>query len=217
MSLGTRLRGPRSTDMQRNDAVDVHNLNDAQSPWKNIEDLKRPICSFHKNSRFNQIRMLSLVPRKRNKREIIYIKQFGFRSNHSAMHAILSTVDKIHMGIEKGMFSCGIFLDFSKAFNTVEYSILIKKLKHYGIRGIAKEWFTSYLSNRKQFTSVANISSVTQGSIFFFLPLLFYYILNDFSHCFKSLDLHLFANDSNLFFCHNNRGNLKSIINTELS
>ena len=52
------------------------------------------------------------------------------------------------MGIEKGMFSCGIFLDFSKAFDTVDYSVLKKKLEHYRIRGVAKDWFTSDLSNK---------------------------------------------------------------------
>ena len=83
------------------------------------------------------------------KMDIIYAKQFGFRSHHSTEHATLSIVDKIHEGIEKGMFSCGIFLDFSKAFDTVNHSILIRKLEHYGVRGIAKDWFVSYLSNRR--------------------------------------------------------------------
>ena len=93
------------------------------------------------------------------KMNIIYAKQFGFRSYHSTEHAILSIVDKIHEGIEKGMFSCGIFLDFSKAFDTVNHAILVRKLEHYGIRGIAKDWFVSYLSNRKQFTSIGNTNS----------------------------------------------------------
>ena len=93
------------------------------------------------------------------KMNIIYAKQFGFRSHHSTEHAILSIVDKIHEGIEKGMFSCGIFLDFSKAFDTVNHAILVRKLEHYGIRGIAKDWFVSYLSNRKRFTSNGNTMS----------------------------------------------------------
>ena len=95
------------------------------------------------------------------KMDIIYAKQFGFRSHHSTEPAILllSIVDKIHEGIEKGMFSCGIFLDFSKAFDTVNHSILIRKLEHYGVRGIAKDWFVSYLSNRRQFTSIGAINS----------------------------------------------------------
>ena len=76
------------------------------------------------------------------KRNLIYDKQFGFRSHHSTEHAILSIIDKIQEAIEGGKFSCGIFLDFKKAFDTVNHEILITKLEHYGIRGIANEWFT---------------------------------------------------------------------------
>ena len=88
-------------------------------------------------------RLISFI----EKMDIIYAKQFGFRSHHSTEHAILSIVGKIHEGIEKGVFSCGIFLDFSRAFDTVNHSILKRKLEHYGVRGIAKYWFVSYLCN----------------------------------------------------------------------
>ena len=57
--------------------------------------------------------------------------------------------DKIQRAIEDDLFSCMIFLDFLKAFDTVDQSILIRKLSHYGIRGIANDWFTSYLHNRR--------------------------------------------------------------------
>ena len=84
-----------------------------------------------------------------DKRNLIYDKQFGFHSNHSAEHAILSIVDKIQEAIEKGEFSGGVFSNFRKAFDTVNHDILLSKLEHYGIRGIAKERFLSYLSNRR--------------------------------------------------------------------
>ena len=91
------------------------------------------------------------------KRHLIYSKQFGFRSNHSTVHAVLSIIDKVQKAIEDREHSCGIFLDFSKAFDTVNHEILLTKLEFYGIRGIVKDWFTSYLSNRKQFVSLVII------------------------------------------------------------
>ena len=72
-----------------------------------------------------------------DKYNILYEKQFGFRERHSTTHAALIITDRIQRAIEEGQYSCGIFLDFSKAFDTVSYSILLKNLFHYGIRDIA--------------------------------------------------------------------------------
>ena len=66
---------------------------------------------------------------------MFFNKQFGFRSGHSIDHALLCIIDKIQKAIENHNYSCGIFLDFSKAFATVNHEIL--KLAHYGIRGIS--------------------------------------------------------------------------------
>ena len=111
-----------------------------------------------------------------NQQNILYNKQFGFRERHSTLHAILSMssiTDKIQKAIENGQYSCGIFLDLSKAFDTVNHHILLQKLEHYGIRGIVLEWFKSYLINRRQFVSVGSVQSelqyitcgVPQGSV----------------------------------------------------
>ena len=81
-----------------------------------------------------------------DKNNILYSKQFRFRACHSTDHAILSIIDKIQHAIEDGKFSCGIFLDLSKAFDTVNHSILLKILEHYGIRGVENEWFVYYLT-----------------------------------------------------------------------
>ena len=69
------------------------------------------------------------------KYNILCKSQFGFRSKHSILQAILSTIDKEQTAIKDGKYSCGIFLDLSKAFDTVNHRILLQKLEHYGIRG----------------------------------------------------------------------------------
>ena len=79
---------------------------------------------------------------------MLFQGQFVFRSDHSTDFAIPSITDKVQQAIDQGDLSSGIFLDFSKAFDTVDHAILIEKLDFYGITGIAKDWFTSYLTNR---------------------------------------------------------------------
>ena len=68
-----------------------------------------------------------------DKYNILFVNQFGFREKHSTMHSTLLITDKIQRAIEDGQFSCGSFLDFSKAFDTVDHSMLIRKLSHCGI------------------------------------------------------------------------------------
>ena len=90
--------------------------------------------------------------------EILYKKQFGFQERHSTEHVIMQLIDNINNSFEKNHFPLGVFIDLSKAFDTVDHYILITKLKQYGIQGNIR-WFESYLSNRKQYIAYNNKST----------------------------------------------------------
>ena len=83
-----------------------------------------------------------------NKFDRLYAHQYGFSKNRSTYMALLSLVDNLTQALENGEHVVGVYLDFSKAFDTVDHMILLKKLYHYGVRGCAHDWFTSYLSKR---------------------------------------------------------------------
>ena len=85
--------------------------------------------------------------------KILIGNQFGFRKLHSSYMVLMLMMDQVTKALDNGECVIGIFLDFSKAFDTVNHSILIDNLYHYGIRGNALEWFRSYLSNRSQYVS----------------------------------------------------------------
>ena len=85
--------------------------------------------------------------------------QFGFRYKHSTSHALVSITEKIRKALDTGHFASGIFIDLQKAFDTVDHNILVSKLEYYGVRGTAKNWFSSYLNNCKQFVTINGFNS----------------------------------------------------------
>ena len=86
---------------------------------------------------------------------ILFSGQKGFGDKHSTQHAVLDIVNAIQENIDHcNVFSCGIFLEFKKAFDTVDHSVLLHKLHYYGVRGTAHNWFTSYLDVRTPTTQI---------------------------------------------------------------
>ena len=103
----------------------------------------------------------------------LYNMQYGFRSGRSCDHALLKAKHILLESLSKKQISLLLLIDFIKAFDMVEHTILLRKLEHYAIRGFALKWMTSYLKNRSQFVSLSGENSsikhmqygVPQGSI----------------------------------------------------
>ena len=156
-----------------------------------------------------------------------YQGQYGFRIGHSCQNAIGTVIGTVVKNMEERKFTIGIFIDLSKAFDTLDHDILLKKMETYGIRGNVLQWFKDYLKNRKmrvkcltstgklEYSSYHNLDYGTpQGSCLG--PLLFLIFINDLplnnAYCLSLL----FADDTTLLHSHHNLNTLKTQIGSDL-
>ena len=154
--------------------------------------------------------------------KLLYSKQFGFQTCISTEHAVVKLVHQIYKSFEKDHYTLGVFIDLSKAFDTVDHTILIRKLEMYGIKGVNLTWFRNYLANRIQYVSITrDLETDTKNiccgvsQVLILGPLLFLLYVNDL-HNSSALDPIMFADDTNLFYEYKDLETLFSPVNQEL-
>ena len=145
---------------------------------------------------------------------ILFMYQFGYRKLHSTTIALIEITGKIKKLLDEGNYVIGIYLDLTKAFDTVNHEILLYQLWKYGIRGHANDFFRSYLTNRRQYTCTNKKKSITrtvncgvpQGSVLG--PLFFISYMNDIVKSVNANNIRLYADDTSVFMHNKNIHNL---------
>ena len=153
----------------------------------------------------------------------IFKYQSGFRPKHSTKSSVLNSTNRWLLNIDQGNYNIAVFVDLKKAFDTVNHEILLKKLRYYGIDNIELKWFTSYLTDRKQYTVVDGAMSsesnvnhgVPQGSCLG--PLLFLVYINDLPICLEKCTSKLYADNTDISASNKSIKEAEKQVNNDLN
>ena len=210
-------------DMKRSDTIPLHKRKE-----KFLTTNYRPISLLLTLSKILEKVVYKRTVKFLDKNCFIYNSQYGFREKHSCIDAVMELTTEILKSKENNLHTASVFLDLSKAFDTLDPKILIKKLEKYGLRGVVRNWFESYLTNRqlrvkcevakeskKQYSNLYDVEYGTpQGSCLG--PLLFLLFINDLYLNIEHCNIILFADDTTLYKSHRNVRYLKWCIEEDL-
>ena len=118
--------------------------------WSRTTTGQSPSCQYLIFEKLMYSRLKTFL----DKHNMLYYHQHGVREKCSTQHALIGIVNRIQLNNDKKLFCCGIFMDRKKAFDTVNHSILMQKLEHYGFCGVENIWFSSHLNDRLPTTQV---------------------------------------------------------------
>ena len=203
--------------------------------WKHA--LVTPIYKSGSSSKVDNYRPISIIPILAKileksvhsqlidfleENHLLSSQQFGYRRNRSTSIAATLFIDNIRKELDRGNLVGAVFIDLSKAFDTVGHSIILSKLTSYGINGNELNWFTNYLFNRTQQVVKDSVKSdsmhvtcgVPQGSILG--PLLFLIYFNDFENVLRKANTVMFADDTVIYFADKCANKIENVLNNEM-
>ena len=175
----------------------------------------RPISLLSNISKLIEKLLYNRLYKFLNQNKCLFNYQFGFWNHHSTNHELISITEKIRNALAEGKFACGVFLDFQKAFDTVNHKILISKLEHYGIRGLPLHLFQNYLKKRTQFVNINKKAQMyfqyKSQSVKVLGLLLFLIYINDLNGISNFSKIHNFAEDTNILYASNSLKDIKRL------